>query len=69
MVAPGVGDGHAAHAAGAAVVEGAQVALEVLPQAPDHAAVEENREDQGYVDPPLDFVVDALVLEHSLEGS
>ena len=31
VVALGVGGGHATHAAGAAAVEGAQVAVEVLP--------------------------------------
>ena len=55
-VAVGVIEGDALHGGtGACVVEGPESAQGVLAQAPDLAVVQQDGEDQGYVDPALDL--------------
>ena len=68
-VADGVGDGDAAHGAGASVVEAAWMVVEVLAQAPHLRAIEEDANDQGHVDATFDLVVQVPVAEDSETGT
>ena len=68
-VANGVGDGDAAHGAGASVVEAAWTVVEVLAQAPNLQAIEEDAKDQGHVDATFDLVVRARVRNSSSKGT
>ena len=65
----GVSYRNAAHGATAAVVEIAQSSKQVLPQAPNLAAIEQDAETQGHVNLPFDFGVKVLVGKHVPEGS
>ena len=69
MVTNGVSYRNAAHGAAAAVVEIAQSTKQVLPQAPNLAAIEQDTKTQGHVNLPFDFGVKVLVGEHIPEGS
>ena len=59
-VAVGVGEG------GSCVVGGLESAQEVLAQAPDLAVVQQDGEDQGYVDPALDLEAEVPVGEDAV---
>ena len=60
-VAVDVDEGDAAHGTDACVVEGLESAQEVLAQAPYLAVVQQDGEDQGYVDPTLDLEAEVPV--------
>ena len=59
-MANGLSYPNAAHGATAAVVEIAQSSKQVLPQAPNLAAIEQDAETQGHVNLPFDFGVKLL---------
>jgi len=69
VVTNGVSYRNAAHGAAAAVVEIAKSTKQVLPQAPNLAAIEQDAETQGHVNLPFDFGVKVLVGKHVPEGS
>ena len=69
MVTNGVSYRNAAHGAAAAVMEIALSTKQVLPQAPNLAAIEQDAETQGHVHLAFDFGGKLLVGEHVLEGS
>ena len=57
MVTNGLSYRNAAHGAAAAVVEIAQSTKQVLSQAPNLAAIEQDTKTQGHVNLPFDFGV------------